>query len=265
MSTLRLLRKQAGLTQAALALWLDCSQQRISALEHGAPVSAEERVRLAEVLQAPLEPPLRDLPRAAENSWFSERLGLYTPPTRKTGSERLRTAVLRFGAFVSTMWAALSPSQRHFLELVSSDSVDEWMLYLHRSATGMQPTCVSPQKVGVRHLPVVDPESGEAVGHRAFPALIGEVAGVKQLILPQVCLQTRPARYTLDFALVTLTGRRRLVVDGEVDGTGHRSEYDRARAQALRLPELRFGPGETLREDFNEIYDGRLAVLLRRG
>ena len=263
---LRKLRKKSGLTQGELARLVNTNQQRISFLENRGWASRDECVLLASVLEVSANEMLAclpgEIPKSELNAGFADGRQTYFPPCEKTGAERYQAALQACPDLIESIWMGLSEQQRSWLELASTDSLDEWIGLAQRAAHGLQPTFLSPQKVGIRQHPAVDWETGSATGDLAYPALIGEAGGVKQIIIPQLCLKTEKKRYRIDYALIAIHDRRRFVIDTEVDGMKHRSYLDDIRRKALMLPELRFGPGETFRPDFNELFDVRLRRLL---
>ncbi len=186
----------------------------------------------------------------------------YTPPSDKSGIERYRAGMARCPDLLAPLWQSFDLLQRTWLETAPTDSLEEWMLLAHRVAAGQRPSYCPPLKLGIRIHPVVDWHAGEATGDLAYPALVGEAAGMRQALIPQLCLRPLKTAYRLDFALVVLADRRRFVIDGEVDGTGHRPDLDRFRASELRLLELRFAPNLVFQPDFNELFDVRLRRLL---
>lgn len=266
-ATLRQLRKRSGLTQAQLAERSSSTQQRISKLERNITLAGrEECIRLVDVLPVQaaglLELVAQPGPRSPLNSLLIEDRAHYTPPSEKTGVERYRAGMAHCPELLGPLWETFDPQQRAWLEAAPTDSLEEWMLLVHRTAAGLRPSRCSPQKLGIRLHPVVDWTTGEATGDLAYPVLVGEVAGLRQAIVPQLCLRPLKTAYRLDFALVVLSERRRFVIDGEVDGTGHRSRIDRFRARELGMPELRFEEVLVFNSDFNDLFDVRLRRLL---
>ncbi|GMU55876.1 MAG: hypothetical protein AMXMBFR33_50220 [Candidatus Xenobia bacterium] len=264
---LRQLRRQSGLTQAQLAERSRSTQQRISRLESNfALAGREECVRLADVLQTEARELMAKVrrvgPRSPLNSLLTDDRACYTPPCEKSGVERYRAGMARCPGLLGPLWQSFDLPQQTWLESAPTDSLEEWMVLVHRVAAGLRPTFCAPLKLGIRMHPVVDWLTGEAVGDLAYPALVGQAAGMRQALIPQLCLRPVKTAYRLDFALVVLVDRRRFVIDGEVDGTGHRSGLDRFRARELRLPELRFAENLVFQSDFNELFDVRLRRLL---
>lgn len=263
----RQLRQCAGLTQSQLASRSEVSQQRISAIERNdALIGREECGRLASVLSVRPEELLAlvqvGFPRSSLNGQFTDQRSDYTPPSEKTGAERYRAGMASCPDLLAPLWQGLDGPLQAWLESAPTDSLDEWMLLVHRAAAGLRPSRCSPQRLGIRAHPAVCWTTGQATGDLAYPVLLGEVAGLRQVIVPQLCLRPVRTRYRLDFALVVLADRRRFVIDGEVDGTGHRSRIDRIRARELGLLELRFEENLVFRHDFNDLFDVRLRRLL---
>ncbi len=264
---LRQLRQRAGLTQSQLASRSEVIQQRISALERNeALMGREECGRLASVLSVRPEELLAlvevGFPRSSLNSLFCEQRINYTPPSDKTGAERYRAGMARCPELLGPLWQSLDASRQAWLKSAPTDSLDEWMLLAHRTAAGLHPSRCSPQRLGIRAHPAVCWSTGQATGDLAYPILLGEVVGLRQALVPQLCLRPFKTRYRLDFALVVLADRRRFIIDGEVDGSGHRSHFDRVRARELGLLELRFEENLVFRSDFNDLFDVRLRRLL---
>ncbi len=260
------LRKERGLTQAELSKLAAIRQQKISDYENQrAWPDREECLRLSAALSVD---PRRLLTRARPSmSHSSAVFGLYdrrvhfSPPCKKSGVERLASAMAQHRELVEPLWDKLDHSRRSWLEVVSTDSLDEWLLLLHRLSAGLEPSICAPLKLGLRQHPIVDYDTGEAVGDLAVPVLVGRVSGVSQAIVPQLCFQVGTVRYPMDFALVVVSRRRRWVIDGEVDGGGHKPANERYRARQLGLPALRFRD-EVFRSDFNAHFEFRLSRLL---
>lgn len=264
---LRQLRRQSGLTQAQLAERSRSTQQRISRLESNfALAGRDECVRLADVLQTEARELLGKVrrvgPRSPLNSLLTDDRACYSPPCEKSGIERYRAGMARCPDLLGPLWQRFDLPQQTWLESAPTDSLAEWMVLVHRVAAGLRPTFCAPLKLGIRMHPVVDRLTGEATGDLAYPALVGEAAGMRQALIPQLCLRPLKTAYRLDFALVVLVDRRRFVIDGEVDGAGHSRGLDRFRASELRLPELRFSGDLVFQPDFNELFDVRLRRLL---
>lgn len=102
----------------------------------------------------------------------------------------------------------------------------------------------------IRHVPV-DRDNRELVGHRPKIGYLLRRKALRVVIFPQVSLLVEDgSMYTVDGLALVLQGRRRVWVVYEVDGSGHRSAWDRQRAEALAMPEVRFTEAEVTASDF---------------
>lgn len=100
------------------------------------------------------------------------------------------------------------------------------------------------------HTPV-DRDTREQVGHRPKVAYLLKRGETRAVQFPQVSLVVEDgSMYTVDGLVLVLQGRRRVWVVYEVDGSGHRSEWDKQRAEALAMPEVRFTEAEVTSPDF---------------
>lgn len=114
-----------------------------------------------------------------------------------------------------------------------------------------------------RHLPV-DRETRELVGHRPKIAYLARRGAARVVLFPQVSLVVADGTmYTLDALVLVIQGRRRLWIDVEVDGSGHRTTWDRERAEALGLPEARFTEADVVADDFMDRFWKKVEGLLR--
>lgn len=100
-----------------------------------------------------------------------------------------------------------------------------------------------------RHTPV-DRDTRELVGHRPKIGYLLKQGTRRLVIFPQVSLVVEDGTmYTVDGLALVLQRRRRVWVVYELDGSGHRSAWDRERAKALAMPELRFTEEEVTASD----------------
>ena len=129
---------------------------------------------------------------------------------------------------------------RVYLREARFDSRLEYLAHLILLDRGAVTDRVSPQRVGIRHLPVVDPKTKLISGHQTYPAL-----GLNgELFIPQLSLLTRIGVVTLDLAWGQRVNHQTLWSDIEIDGAGHSKYRDPERKQAVRMPVLRYTESE---------------------
>lgn len=143
------------------------------------------------------------------------------------------------------------------------DSKFELSVYAHALADGAGICEASVLRLGFTRLPAVDEDTREPVGHRPMVAYLLRSETLRVLLLPQVSLEVENGTvYTLDALALVIHGRRRIWIDFEVDGSGHRSTWDRQRAEALGLPEARFNEEDVVASDFLDRFWKKVEGLL---
>jgi hypothetical protein len=179
---------------------------------------------------------------------------------------RLHGARQTYGAIVDRrMRAIFSRADERlclkFLQQAGLDSGDESLYWSQLLALGARPAWYSLAKSGFDHLRAVDPETLKTLDSVRRPCL--QLNLRRQLLLfPQVTLDARKGYYRLDALVCVLVSGRRVWLDLEIDGSGHRGEFDERREKALGLPTLRLTPAEIGSENLLEILEGKLLALL---
>lgn len=133
-----------------------------------------------------------------------------------------------------------------YLREATFDSALEYVAHLIMLDRGAVTGYVSPARMGLCHLPVVDPIGKTMTGHRLYPALGFE----KALFIPQISLQTNIGVVTLDLAWGQREPNGTRWTDLEIDGPGHRAEGDPDRDRAVRMPVVRCSEKEILGGSF---------------
>lgn len=197
-------RRKLGLTQKELARNCGLSTTRLSRFENGrrTPNEAEfaricQRLNLCPTLLQPCGLPAdhrfvriaRKFPEPTQVS-----------PTRSEPSlthyRRLRERLPKLTYELDLKLQERSDVNRIrvFLRDAVYESEIQYLASLQLLAAGAVAGRLCPQKIGLTHLPVVDPTTGTVTGHQSYPAL-----GLNQSVfIPQVSLLTTEGIKTLD-------------------------------------------------------------------
>jgi hypothetical protein len=207
---------------------------------------------------------VRDLTRGTDwdvPSGFTGRLNLvrrfrrpfdYVPPKDRDFLVRLAAARRRYPELVAQLERAVQSRSdyrrvQRFLMIVSCDSDLEAVFLMLLLAAGAKIGRLSPQSLGFRKHPIVDPATLQVVGHCRFPALVVSLGTLEILFFPQVSLRPLLARkgaaqsqtHTVDGLVAARVGDQVDWLLFEVDGTGHDSAGDADRQEHLDLPTIR--------------------------
>lgn len=240
-------REKRNLTQTQLAKRCNLSNKRLSELECDSRAARDDEL---EVLSSVLRIPLHELraTKAQSSPAFQKALGKFRPRTTRVLVRRDRHSRIRYHRArkrYQQQIAALESKLRRrsdalairvYLRDACFDSDLEYLLHLRLLQAGAVPGRASPQDAGLTHLPVVDPLTRGVTGHLKFPALALD----EWLFLPQLSLLTGQGVLTLDFCWATRRNGRCVWRDLEIDGDGHDPSRDHLRAEATRLPVVRF-------------------------
>lgn len=263
-------RKLRGLTQRELGERCALKRDRVSDLEKGRRRPAQEEVELL----------CRALPEAESHLKATVRLSRgtarkplpgdldlcgrvpvpapYIPRAEKPTDIWLGYARKTLPKLHKTLFDRIARRADHsqvldHLGRTKCDSKVELFHWAHGLADGALLFRQSPARLGLTHLPAVDPDTLEVVtGHPMF-GYLWERGLLATATLPQVTLfAERP--YTVDGLALAFQGERRMPCIVEVDGDGHESRWNKQREKALRLPTLRFTQEQVLSPDYPDVY-----------
>lgn len=261
-----------GLDQTDFAARTGIRRRRVSKLLSGkAQLNQAELATLCRLfprwardLRASFVPPLRRAKTGGRKALPGSRElhRLVTPPRRHLSRQRIATRRLWLGLRREAP-SVMDPLRRIIrsrkdlrdclvhLNRTRCDSKYELSVYVHALA-GQAGLCeTSLLRLGFTVHPVVDEETHEAVGHRPMVAYLLRRGKARILLVPQVSVKVASGVvYTLDALALVLHGRRRFWIGFEVDGSGHRTTWDRVRSEALGLPEARFTEADVIARDF---------------
>jgi transcriptional regulator with XRE-family HTH domain len=240
-------RKQQGLTLQKLGAEVGIDFRRLSEYER-AVVRPDlgGATRLAHRLALPvwklLEPAIPWEPNCESN--FRQRTEWEQPRDRPT-QVRIGQAYKRYPDLMRYL-SLLGPAWGDaFLRTLVCDSAEELLGWQHALTLDVRPGRVRPQMVGFDAMPVRDPESKRAVGHRHFPCL----AVQNILLIPQLPVYTQGQYYRLDAAVKV----GKVWVNLEIDGPGHDTSKDFIRASNIDLPSVRFGVDQLIQRNFADV------------
>lgn len=250
-------REARGLSQRALAAQTGLVPGHISEFERGSRTPQEDTLSvLGGVLGFDPENLKRrthwQAPAVGRPEGSAERLLLhrFTPDLRDLFHPRRRKDFAFHMAAVRDRFASVLqvveprfdalPNRQElelFLRDVPVDSADEAAFDIHVASMGVGPARVSPADLGFFAHAVIDPDRRVVVGHRRRPTFGLETPTATFAFQPQVAV--RPADTIIMDMLAGVHEGTTSWVDCEVDGGGHDSSRDDARARALGLPTLR--------------------------
>ena len=136
-----------------------------------------------------------------------------------------------------------------FLRKARLDSGDEFLFCARLLADGALPCRFSPLKAGYRTHPIVHPKDGRMIGDGRWPCLEIIAEDLACLVFPQLALISKGS-YQLDFLVAVRTGQERFWINVEIDGSGHRGDYDLRREKKLQIATIRLTPEALMAEDF---------------
>lgn len=263
-------RKQRGLTQKELGARCALKRARLSDLEGGRRRPTPEEVELL----------CRALPEAASHLKATVRLSRGKARKPLPGDLDLCGRVLAPQPYVPSaekstdIWLGYArktePKLYHelfdrirrrpdytqvqdHLARTKCDSKVELFHWAHGLADGALLFRLSLARLGLTHLPAVDPDTLEVVTGRPMFGYLWRRGLLATGTLPQVTLLAeRP--YTVDGLSLGFHGARRMPFIVEIDGDGHESKWNAQREKALRLPTLRFTQAQVLSTEFLDVY-----------
>lgn len=252
-------------SQAVLSEQSGIPASRLSALETERRYPTEQEwEQLRECLRlGPYEPPV-ELPVAPRRCHTA-------PPAaeqaERTFAQRFHAARCQFGSAADLVMSQIKEREDaavclRFLQQARTESGVEAMLWMRLLAEGGHPRCFSPLRAGFRRLSVVHGQSREGIGDVRQPCLTLETEHGFAMLFPQVTVDARRAYYRLDALMGLWVGRQRLWLNLEVDGEGHRSDYDLQRQSHLGLEAVRLSPGDLRDPGLLPLLARRLAPLL---
>lgn len=263
-------RKLRGLTQRELGERCAATRDRVSDLEKGRRKPTPEEVALL----------CRALPEAEERLKATVRLSRgkarkplagdlelvgripsprpYLPKAEKSTDIWLAYARKTVPGLYKKLFDRIrrrsdySQVQDH-LALTKCDSKIELFHWAHGLADGALLFRQSLARLGLTHLPAVDPDTLEVVSGRPMAGYFWQRGVLATATTPQVTLLAeRP--YTVDGLSLAFEEDRRMPFIVEVDGDGHESQWNAQREKALKLPTLRFTQAQVLSPDYLDVY-----------
>ena len=240
-------RKKLRLKQQELAETCGLDRNQISKFERGHRIPNTDQIaRLAQALRIPqAELELAAAPLAnpgmlhIRRKFWDEKKAT----VRRDRPSRIRyfNARQRYPRQIARLQERLRKrkdwrSIRVYLRETRFDSDLEYLSHLLLLDAGAVTDRVVPQRVGINHLPVVDPETRLINGHQSHPALGLD----NSLLIPQLSLLTKVGVVRLDFAWGDHVDGCNRWRDLELDGPGHDSRWDLEREEAVRMPIVRY-------------------------
>lgn len=241
--------------QTELARRTSLKQSRIRDLELGRRQPNQTELRL---LAAALHVPVRDLAgepvarsSSARGTEFHKLFGSRRPELRARRDRPTWVRLLHASRHHRSLYLPLAqgikqrpdyPAIQRYLREAVADSRYEVLLWMQCLNRQFGPARVSPLRCNFRAVPVFDEQ---ATGDLLWPALVCRQP-FPVILLPQLTVVARGEFCRLDLAIGARLGRRRLWVNGEVDGEGHDPTGNERR---LGLPTLRLTPEDVLAQD----------------
>lgn len=140
----------------------------------------------------------------------------------------------------------------------------EGLVALHVAAELSQPVEFRLPSLGFTQHALMDGKTLRPLGHLDWPGFYLRRATREMLIFPDVEVCARLRCYALDFLVRLREGRQRWWIDLEVDGSGHRSRWDRQRTANLDMLTVRLSEAEVASAAFWSILDDKLNWRLMR-
>lgn len=254
-------------TQACLSQCTGIPTSRLSALETERRYPTEQEWgKLQQCLSLGPYQPAVELPVAPRRYHAAA-------PSReraeRTFAQRFGAARNQFGRLPDLLMAEINQREDaavclKLLQDARLDSGVEALLWMRLLAEGGHPCCFSPLRAGFRRLPVVHGGSRECIGDMRLPCLTLETGSWFAMLFPQVTLDARRACYRLDALMGLWAGKRGVWLNLEVDGEGHRSDFDRQRQKDLGLEAVRLSQGDLRDSEVLPLLALRCAPLLAR-
>lgn len=238
-------RRQRSLTQQEAAAMTGMTVQRWNHLELGNRHPAQSEIvsiyRLFGMFEAFIPPPDGMTKLGQAGRQFLSRTRAYFPPSDRPARVRYYSALKSYPQAVPPLTAQIRARSdarycEFFCHKLSLDSGLEALHVMQLLAEGALPALLAPASLGRTPRPLVEPLERHEVSNRRFPCLIlGDRAHFFQVTF------STPQLLRVD-CLIWDDGWRVL----EIDGPGHRTEYDAGRQEALGLKIDRISERELL-------------------
>ena len=243
-------RTSCSLTQQQLAEAVGLSRYQISRYERGLGCPSSRVVRrIQEQLGFPLDQPHR----GQCNSPKVRRCFGSNP--EKLGAPANSAAWGRVAKHHPDLVCRLGQPPPGLSAWIRTDSSLECLAWMQLHFAGGLLLFESPALLGYSSHPLCA-ETGFTLGTDLLPCLF--LARLKLLIWPQVNIRGPHRSFRVDGLALVRTGPRNRWVVVEIDGAGHRPDYDLYRTDSLQMPVLRFATPDIMSLEFVDRLEKKL-------